>query len=263
MMPKRSKSTLRESVYGSLRAMILTGELQPGGRLTEADLALRLKVSRTPLREALNRLERDGLVTYESRRGYAVSAFDLESFEDAFEVREVLDGYAAKRATESIGQDDKTRLRTILRRCEAMAAVAERAMEDLIEEMQLGLEIHRIIARASGNELLADTLSRILDKCQYFVWLELLWLDEWAAARREHAAIIEAICSGQGDLAAELARRHVRGSKNNILRFLKAKTAYRDVLGGDGRSLPSLLMRPPQDGIAPAPSATRGQSRRG
>src|SRR5574341_1282270 len=113
-MSTRSKSTLSESAYGTLRAMILTGDLQPGVRLTEADLATKLKVSRTPLREALNRLERDGLVTYEPRRGYAVSAFDLKSFEDAFDVREILDGYAAKRAAEIIGPDDIDRLRAIL-----------------------------------------------------------------------------------------------------------------------------------------------------
>jgi DNA-binding GntR family transcriptional regulator len=229
-MSKRTRSTLKESVYASLRAMILTGELQPGGRLTEGELAQRLKVSRTPLREALNRLERDGLVTNRPRHGYAVSAFDLAAFEDAFDVRAVLDGYAAERATETITPADQDRLRAMVRQCEAMAAAPDRSMEDLIEEMHVGLEVHRVIARASGNALLAETLSRILDRCQYFVWLELLWLDEWAVARREHAAIVEAICAGDGARAAELARKHVQGSRNNILRFLKARSAYRDAL---------------------------------
>jgi len=210
--------------------MILTGELQPGGRLTEGELAERLEVSRTPLREALNRLERDGLVTNKPHHGYAVSAFDLKAFEDAFDVRAVLDGYAAERATATITLADKDRLRAMVRQCEVMAAAADRSMEDLIEEMHVGLEIHRVIARASGNALLAETLSRILDRCQYFVWLELLWLDEWAVARREHAAIVGAICAGDGTGAAELARNHVRGSRNNILRFLKARSAYRDAL---------------------------------
>lgn len=210
--------------------MILTGELQPGGRLTEGELALRLKVSRTPLREALNRLERDGLVTNKPHHGYAVSAFDLKAFEDAFDVRTVLDGHAAERATATMTPADKERLRAMVRQCEVMATSTDRSMEDLIEEMHVGLEIHRVIARASGNALLAETLSRILDRCQYFVWLELLWLDEWAVARREHGAIVEAICAGDGARAAELARDHVRVSRNNILRFLKARDAYQDAL---------------------------------
>jgi DNA-binding GntR family transcriptional regulator len=64
-------------------------------------------------------------------------------------------------------------------------------------------------------------LSRILDKHQHFIWMELLWLDEWGVARREHAEIVHAICAGDG----ERASHHVRCSGNNILRLLKAQTA--------------------------------------
>jgi DNA-binding GntR family transcriptional regulator len=225
-----AKTTLTQTAYGSLRAMILTGELQSGARLTEIELALRLKISRTPLREALNRLVRDGLVTHESHRGYSVAEFDLKYLEEAFEIRAILDGYAAQQAAERISKADKHRLRSILTHTAAMTALENRSIEDLIDEMELGLEIHRIIARASGNEMLVDTLGQILDKCQYFVWLELLWLDEWAVARAEHAAIVEAVCTGDGARAATLASDHVRGSKQNIMRFLNAKSAYRRFL---------------------------------
>jgi DNA-binding GntR family transcriptional regulator len=220
------KGTLKETVYESLRRMIQVGELMPGSRLTEIDLALKLKVSRTPLREALNRLERDGLVTNKPRHGYFVTVFDLKTLEDAFEVREVLDAHAAALATEKIGEDDKARLRAIVRQCDDMAKRANRPMEDLVEEMRLGFEIHRIIARASGNAYLSDSLSKIFDKFQHFVWIELLWLNEWEVARNEHAAIVEAVCNGDGAAAAELARMHVRVSKINIVRFLQAKSAY-------------------------------------
>jgi DNA-binding GntR family transcriptional regulator len=224
------KGTLKESVYEALKRMVHTGELQPGSRLTELGLAARLKVSRTPLREALNRLERDGLVTNKPRHGYFVTVFDLKALEDAFDVREVLDGHAAQRATERIGPDDKKRLRALVHQCDAMATVKNRPMEDLVEEMRLGFEIHRIIARVSGNEFLSDLLSKIFDKFQHFVWIELLWLDEWDVARREHAAIVEAICAGDAAQAADLARRHVRGSRNNIVRFLQARSAYQEAL---------------------------------
>jgi DNA-binding GntR family transcriptional regulator len=224
------KGTLKESVYEALKRMVHTGELQPGSRLTELGLAARLKVSRTPLREALNRLERDGLVTNKPRHGYFVTVFDLKALEDAFDVREVLDGHAAQRATERIGPDDKKRLRALVRQCDVMATVKNRPMEDLVEEMRLGFEIHRIIARVSGNEFLSDLLSKIFDKFQHFVWIELLWLDEWDVARREHAAIVEAICAGDAAQAADLARRHVRGSRNNIVRFLQARSAYQEAL---------------------------------
>jgi DNA-binding GntR family transcriptional regulator len=210
--------------------MIQTGALQPGSRLTELDLATRLKVSRTPLREALNRLERDGLVTNKPRHGYFVTMVDVRALEHAFGVREVLDGYAAQLAAERIGPEDKKRLRAIVRRCETMARAKSRPMEDLIEEMQLGFEIHRIIARVSGNEFLSELLSKIFDKFQHFVWIELLWLDEWGVAREEHAAIVEAVCAGDGERAADLARRHVQVSRTNIVRFLEARTAYQEAV---------------------------------
>ena len=220
------KGTLKESVYESLRRMIQVGELMPGSRLTEIDLALKLKVSRTPLREALNRLERDGLVTNKPRHGYFVTVFELKTLEVAFEVRELLDAHAAALAAGKIGREDKDQLRSLVRQCDELSKRKNRPTEDFIEEMRLGFEIHRIIARASGNGYLSDSLTKIFDKFQHFVWIELLWLNEWEVARNEHAAIVEAVCSGDGAKAAELARLHVRGSKTNIVRFLQARTAY-------------------------------------
>ena len=225
-MPKgKKKNTLRESVYGSLKAMIVTGQLSPGARLTENDLAAKLKVSRTPVREALNRLERDGLVAGR-RQGYAVKEFDINMFREAFEVRELLDGYATELATGKITSADKQRLRDMVRECERLANLPDRSRDDMFQELQIGMDIHRAIADISGNEMLRDLLNGILDKCQHYVWMELIWLDEWRIARDEHSGIIEAICAGEAVRAAELARKHIRGSRNNILRLLQAKSDY-------------------------------------
>jgi DNA-binding GntR family transcriptional regulator len=222
--------TLKEAVYSSLKAMILIGELQPGSRLTESALADRLKVSRTPLREALNRLERDGLVTNQPRHGYFVDAFDLKTFEDSFGLREVLDGYAAQQAAERASAEDKVQLRTVLSRGHALARLPQRSMDQMVKQLQLGLELHHTIAQISGNEQLQDALSRILDRCHHFVWMELLWLDQWNAAHDEHVQIVDAICAGDGERAADLARRHVRGSGNNIRRLLQARSAFKDAI---------------------------------
>jgi DNA-binding GntR family transcriptional regulator len=225
-MPKaKKKNTLRESVYGSLKAMIVTGQLSPGARLTEIDLAAKLKVSRTPVREALNRLEHDGLVAGR-RQGYAVKEFDINMFREAFEVRELLDGYATELATAKITAADKQRLRGMVKECERLASLPDRSRDDMFQELQIGMDIHRAIADISGNEMLRDLLNGILDKCQHYVWMELLWLDEWRIARDEHFAIVEAICAGNAARASELARRHIHGSRNNILRLLQAKSDF-------------------------------------
>lgn len=230
-MPKRKKkNTLRESVYGSLKAMIVTGQLPPGARVTENDLALKLKVSRTPVREALNRLERDGLVNGRPRQGYAIKEFDLGMFREAFEVREMLDGYATELATSNITPTDKQKLRDMVQDCERLASLPNRSRDEMFQELQIGMDIHRLIAASSGNEMLSSLLSGILDKCQHYVWMELLWMDEWKDARSEHAAIVEAVCSGDAKMASDLARKHIRGSRNNVLRLLEAKADYQSFM---------------------------------
>lgn len=229
-MPKtRKKNTLRDSVYESLKAMIVTGQLSPGARLTENELAANLKVSRTPVREAFNRLERDGLVTGR-RQGYAVKEFDINMFREAFEVRELLDGHATELATAKIAAADKQRLRAMVRECERLASLPDRGRDAMFKELQIGMDIHRVIAELSGNEMLRDLLNGILDKCQHYVWMELIWLDEWRIARDEHSEIVEAICAGDAPRASELARRHIRGSRNNILRLLEAKSEFQSFL---------------------------------
>jgi DNA-binding GntR family transcriptional regulator len=221
------RKTLRASVYESLKAMIVTGDLPPGTRATESELAEKLKVSRTPVREALNRLEQDGLVIGRPRQGYTVKDFDLDTFREAFEIRELLDGYAAELAAVNIRAADKERLRGLAQECERLAALSDHSTEAMFAELQLGIDIHRVIAEIAGNDTLRQILSGLFDKCQHYVWMELLWLDEWKAARDEHSGIIEAICNGNATLAGELARKHVQGSRNNILRLLQTKSAYR------------------------------------
>jgi DNA-binding GntR family transcriptional regulator len=249
------KRTLKDSAYASLKTMILTGALQPGERLIEIELAARLKVSRTPLREALNMLGRDGLVDNRPHQGFFVTLFDLKAFEDSFDMREVLDGHAAEKAAELIGAEDKRALQQIILDCETLAAEPERTIESYIEEMQIGLDIHRIIARASGNAVLAETLSKILDRYQYFVWMELLWLDEWAITRKEHAEIVAAICSGDKERAGDLARQHVRGSKTTILRFYRTQTMYRSALSR--KTAFSTALEPTQRRSIVSPPSTR------
>ena len=228
-MPKRrSKSTLRNSAYESLKGMIITSQLPPGVRLMEVELAERLQVSRTPIREALNRLESDGLVVG-GRQGYAVKPFDLDMFREAFAVREVLDGYATELACAKITPAGKQRLRGLILECEDLAK-SERSREHMFRELQVGMDIHRAIAELSGNAMLAEMLNGILDKCLHYVWMELLWLDEWHIARQEHAGIVEAICGGDAALASALARSHIRESRTNASRLLEARGEFQSFL---------------------------------
>lgn len=229
-MASNRSELLGQSTYDSLKAMIVTGQLPPGARITENELAEKLRVSRTPVREALNRLERDGLVTARPHHGFTIKPFDLKMLREAFELREVLDGYAVELATCRMTEADKKRLRGMVEECERLANLPERSQQDHFQELQVGLDIHRVIAEISGNETLSDFLISILDKCQHYVWTELMWLDEWREARDDHARIVEAMCQGDGIGAGKLARQHVRESRENILKLLQAKSDFQSFL---------------------------------
>ena len=234
-MPNAKKrSTLRETAHETLKAMIVTGQLPPGSRLTEVELAARLKVSRTPVREALNRLQQDGLVASRPRHGYVVADFNAQMFREAFEIREILDAFATELAVGRITPEEKAELRRLVRECEELAARPDRGAQEMFLELQTGMEIHRAIARISGNEMLSGMLNTILDKCEHYVWVELLRLDEWHLARKEHADIVEAVCAGNAPLAVELTRQHIRTSRNNTLRLLEVKSDFHAFLAKEG-----------------------------
>ena len=218
------RSRLRKSTYDSLKAMIVTGQLAPGARLTEVELAARLEVSRTPIREALNKLERDGMVVARPRQGYAVIDFNMDMLQEIFDVRQVLDGHATELATRRITENDKKNLRSILAECERLAAIPNRSPEDMFRELQVGTNLHRTIAELSGNETLCTMLGSLLEKCMHYIWLELVSLDDWKEARAEHAAIVEAMCAGDALQAGQCARNHIRASGEAIVKLFKART---------------------------------------
>ncbi len=222
-MKTKKKGSLRRSAYDSLKAMIVIGQIAPGARILVEELATKLNVSRTPVREALNQLERDGLVVERPRQGYAVKNFDMKMFQESFEVREVLDGYATELATARLTAADKLVLKNMLAECERLANLPDRTQQDKFQELQIGMDIHRTIAALSDNETLCSMLNSILDKCQHYVWMELIWLDDWKEARDEHTAIVKAMCDGDAKRAGDLARSHIRSSRNNIMGLLQEK----------------------------------------
>ena len=139
-------------------------------------------------------------------------------------MRELLDGHATELATVRLTQVDRDRLKGMIAECERLAALPNQSQQDKFQELQIGMDIHRTIAALSGNETLRNMLDGILDKCLHYVWMELIWLNEWKVARDEHKAIVDAMCEGDAKRAGELARRHIRESRNNILKLLQAKS---------------------------------------
>ncbi|NIZ14060.1 GntR family transcriptional regulator [Phaeobacter sp. HF9A] len=210
--------------------MIVTGQLSPGSRVTEADLAERLEVSRTPVREALSRLERDGFILPRPRNGYCIMEIDFEPVNEAFDVRDLLEVEAARLAARHIDDGGRAALRAMIAECDDLAALSERSMAEDLREMQIGIDLHRVIAEHAGNTLLANMLGGLLDRCQAYVWLDVSNLDSFAVAREEHREIVEAICRGDEETAVALTRIHISDARENILSVLRRRLGVRSIL---------------------------------
>jgi DNA-binding GntR family transcriptional regulator len=187
--------------YDILKQAILRGELQAGQQLVEATLASWCNVSRTPIREALSRLEQDGLV-YRSDRGMIVRQRSPEEILDVYEVRLVLEATAARVAAERRTEHEVRLLRRLLQQGEEVSGDDPTAMAET------NRVFHRAIWRASHNESLIDLLERLTLHLARYPETTLAYGDRWNTSKREHRAIVDAIEERDGAASHDLALKH-------------------------------------------------------
>jgi DNA-binding GntR family transcriptional regulator len=191
----------RVSPYEMIKQAILSGELDAGQPLIEATLASWCGVSRTPVREALRRLQQDGLVE-RSNHGLAVRARSPEEILDLYDTRVVLEATAARVAAERRTDHDIRQLRWML---EIDAEMPETDSGALASANQ---RFHRAVWRASHNESLIDLLERLNLHLARYPGTTLASPGRWDTARQQHAKLLDAIESRDGDVAHEIARTH-------------------------------------------------------
>jgi DNA-binding GntR family transcriptional regulator len=200
-------SALRtKTVYDELRAAIIAGEYRPGERLIEAEIALKLNASRTPVREALQRLNAAGLVL-SRRRGWIVHAFTAAEIQHIYEVRMAVEGYACRLAARRATAIDVERLRTLV---DAYAAAVAR--NDLAACNHTNEELHDCINAMAANPKLT---SSIVDAREHYFTARLARLfhaDELAESHRGHLAILAAIARADGDAAESASRAHLEAT---------------------------------------------------
>ncbi len=163
-MATKNSKLLIDDVYARMRDLIFSNALRAGQKLVDRDLAEQLGVSRTPVREALGRLAMTGLVESRSRRGYYVSTFSAEQVVDLYEFRKILEVHAVQLAA-------KNALPSHLHEFECILADLEKLTSDPRDHakaVKLDLEIHELIARASGNASLHQATQNVLDKFKCF-----------------------------------------------------------------------------------------------
>lgn len=233
MEPTKTEPLI-DSVYSRLRDLILANVLRSGQKLVDRDLAEQLGVSRTPVREALGRLAMMGLVESRSRRGYYVSQYTAEQMTDLYEFRKILEVNAARLAADNAQPSHLREFERILIESKTLAANPT----NHAKSVELDLEIHGLVARASGNESLHRAIQNLMDKVMCFIWVD--WVDaatadpvSIAAAHREHQGLIERIMEKDAEGAAKHLGEHIDNAREGLATMLKAREELRNaVLAG-------------------------------
>ena len=201
---KAQAGTTADAVYQALRHGILHGDLAPGARLRSDALANELCVSRTPVREALRKLEAEGLVAHLGS-GLIVRALSEQDLTELFYVREALEGMAARLAAENATQSEIAEIRELL---EDMETMCQRG--DLGALRRLTGEFHQSVCRASHNNRLLQSLQTLLDHVRQIQTSTLYNEGRPAQALQEHRDLLAAIEARDGHRAETLAREHRR-----------------------------------------------------
>lgn len=204
--PVAGGNLLADQAYEELKGAVLANRLQPGDSLSVPALAAQMGISRSPVREAVQRLIHDGLATHVAHRGAVVATVDVEDVRQLYVVREVMEGLAARLATERLDATKVAELRALLEDHERVVASGEN--EKLHIEMDMAY--HRLIREVAGNVHLTAALDTIQGKAH--LALHSLWRspDAPRLALEEHRRIFEAMTAGDTDAAERAAREHVR-----------------------------------------------------
>jgi DNA-binding GntR family transcriptional regulator len=203
---------LREIVYEELKRQILVGEIAPGTRMMEVELADVMGVSRTPVREAIRKLEKEGLVTIEPRKGAYASNISIKDMVDVLEVRQGLEGMAAAIASGKITESQKADLLNIVEKYKA--AVESANIEEIIKYDE---EFHSMIISISGNKTLMQVFSTVQELALRFRYIYYDDFNRYESMPKEHQLIEEAIMSGDAEKARVAAGDHVSKLKEFIL----------------------------------------------
>ncbi|MFJ6028082.1 GntR family transcriptional regulator [Pseudarthrobacter sp. NPDC092424] len=203
--------SLSEQAYRTLRDRLIMLEIRPGEAINDGRLAAELGIGRTPLREALKRLETDHLVISYPRRGTFATVVDITELADVSELREALEPLAARRAAKLATPALRAELR------DTAAAIARmQDGDDPYELMRYDIQVHRLIYRAAANTHLEDVLIRY-DNLATRIWCMVLEkVPSVAEHVAEHVALLEAIADGEADRAATLALEHVTSFEEAI-----------------------------------------------
>ena len=211
-----SYKPLRELVLEAIREAIKNGTLQPRERLMEIQLADDLGVSRTPVREALRKLEQEGFIVMVPRKGAYVSDLSMKDVADVFEIRAALEGLAGALAAERITDEELELMERVL--VEKGEAINQNDIDKLVEA---DTKFHEAMYMASRNERLSTIISNLREQIQRFRLTSLSVPGRREDSLKEHRQLLEAIQSRDIQVARQLAQEHIENAETVLIDSLK------------------------------------------
>ncbi len=215
-IPIDSYKPLRDVVVESIRQAIISGQFPPGMRLMELQLAEEMGVSRTPVREAIRKMELEGLVVMIPRRGAYVADISIKDINEVYEVRTALDVLSAGLAAERIDKSEIQEMRELL--AEEAALVEARDYPKIIDN---DTAFHDVIYRASGNTRCMNIISNLREQITAIRGRSMPYPGRVEIMLKEHRAIFDAIAAGKVEKAQEAVRTHMENAEQTLLKVIK------------------------------------------
>lgn len=208
-------SSLRDTAYEAIKHRIITCAFRPGEYINELQLSTLLKIGRTPVHQALDRLMVEGMVEVIPRKGVIVKPVSLNEVLQIIEVRLINEPFGARIAAEQANDADLNELADVIARARHSASV--RNVENL---MLLDREFHFLIARATKNDVMSELLRNLHERSLRFWFLSLNAPKQYETVQDEHAAILGAIRKRDPDKAEAAMRRHIESFRTSVTQFL-------------------------------------------
>lgn len=213
-------ATLAEQAYAQIKQMIFDFTLMPGDRFSESELAVRVEVSRTPLRQALQRLEREGFLQVFPKLGWQVAPLDFDTFDELYDLRTLIECHAAQALALA---EQRPGLGTLSEVWLVPAADRQHAAADV---GTLDEDFHATLVQCGGNREMARVHREITERIRIIRRLDFTKEARVEATYDEHAAILRAITRRRGDEAGRLLRAHIEQSKLEV-RHITLDMLYR------------------------------------
>ncbi|MBA8906930.1 MULTISPECIES: GntR family transcriptional regulator [Aminobacter] len=216
----RQAASAADIVYEALRKAIIEGDLAEGENLRQDQIALMFNTSRIPVREALSRLEQNGLITTQRYKGAVVAGLSIEEIEEIFEFRALIEAEVIRLAVPKL--TGKT-LDAARRHCQAFDSEANSAMWG-----EINRNFHYSLYEAARRPYYLQIVRASLDRIDRYLRAQLTLTNGMSRARREHKGILDACIAGDADKAAELTRDHILGAGRALVTFLEETRGRND-----------------------------------